>query len=232
MTVRTLLLSLLFAPLLTFAQSPLDQFDQNQTLTAERCYDVIKVVWDGLKALSDEQVTNTASRNEFESTADYNARIQRSRDEYANKIRKFFSDNKLSARSYSVWMKADLVKYDADNQTYGIRSSTQIQIQPKKPDIAITLPDNKYVTISEKNSVGYRRAAIHLNTKPEFTWYVNRQTAQDAKNKETNIYFKLTFTFDISFDDTQHLVNLQIVPTKLALMDKSENFTYWSEEIH
>ncbi|MFA6469204.1 MAG: hypothetical protein WCW35_09910 [Bacteroidota bacterium] len=216
---------------LLFSQSILDTHDPNQPLTAEQCFDVIKTVWDGLKKNSEDYMTISSEKSEFESTAEFNDRIRKAKDEYINKIRKFYSDNKLNSRTYSVWLKAELAKYDADNQTYGIKSPTQILVQPKKKDISVTVQSNKYVTITEKNSAGYRRAYIHLNTNPEFTWFVNKQTAQDAKGKEQNIFFKLSFTFDISFDETANQVVLQVVPTKLSLMNQAENFTYWSEEI-
>ncbi len=231
MKVSTFLLILVFCCSRAFSQNVLETHDPNQTLSAEKCYDVIKTVWDGLKKLSEQYQTEAAAKNEFESTAEYNARIQRSKDEYVNKIRKFYSDNKLNSRVYSVWFKADLVKYDADNQTYGLRSSTQILVQPKKNEVALSVPENKYITLTEKNSKGYRRAYIHLNTNPEFTWFVNKQTAQEAKNRETDIYFKLSFVFDISFNESAQQINLQVVPTKLALMNQSENFTFWSEDI-
>ncbi len=223
------LFALLTVPALS--QNVLETHDPNQTLTAEKCFDVIKTVWDGLKKLSEEYQSEASSKNEFESTAEYQARVQKSKDDYVNKIRKFYSDNKLNSREYSVWFKAELIKYDADNQTYGLKSPTQILVQPKKKEVALSVPENKYIALTEKNTKGYRRAFIHLNTNPEFTWFVNKQTAQEAKNNEANIYFKLYFTFDISFNESANQINLQVVPTKLALMNQSENFTFWSEDI-
>lgn len=220
---------MLASPLLS--QSLLQSYDPNQTLTSQQCVDIIKTAWDGLKVIADEYNSNVAERSEFESTAEYNDRIRKSKDEYISKIRKFYSDNKLNTTIFSVWLKAELNKYDADNQTYGIKSSTQILTQPKKKDIAVIVPSNKYVAMTEKNSSGYRRAYIHLNTNPEFTWFVNKQTAQEAKSKEQSIFFKYSFSLDISFDESAHQILLQIVPTKIALMNQSENFTYWSEEI-
>lgn len=231
MKVSTFLILLALCCVPAFSQNVLETHDPNQTLSAEKCYDVIKTVWDGLKKLSEQYQTEAAEKNEFESSAEYSARIQKNKDEYVNKIRKFYSDNNLNSRVYSVWLKAELVKYDADNQTYGLKSPTQILVQPKKKEVAIFMPENKYVTLTEKNSKGYRRAYIHLNTNPEFTWFVNKQTAQEAKNRESNIYFKLSFAFDISFNESAQQVNLQVVPTKLALMNQSENFTFWSEDI-
>lgn len=230
---RSLLFIVLFSSPLLFGQSPsiLETHDPNQTLNATQCFDLIKTAWDELKTLSDEYQRQTTEKNEFESTTEYNDRIRKSKDEYIARIRKFYGDYALNTKVFSVWLKAELNKYDADNQTYGIKSPTQILVQPKKKEIVISIPDNKYITITEKNTAGYRRAYIHLNTKPEFTWFVNKQTAQEAKSKEHAIYFKLSFTFDISFDEAAQQVILQVVPAKIALMNQAENFTYWSEDI-
>jgi hypothetical protein len=224
------ILFMMFTPCL-FPQNILDAQDPNQTLTSEKCYDVIKTVLDGLKKLSEEYDSEASAKSEFESTSEFSARMQKSKDNYVNNIRKFYSENKLNTRIYSVWLKADLVKYDADNQTYGLNSPTQILVQPKKEDITVIVPSNKYLTLTEKNTSGYRRAYIHLNTNPEFTWFVNKQTAQEAKNNQQNIFFKLSFTFDVTYEEKTHQILLQVVPVKLALMNKSENFVYWSEDI-
>jgi hypothetical protein len=223
------LLVLLTSSLLS--QSILETHDPNQTMNPQQCMDVMKTVWDGLKVIADEYQGQVSEKNEFESSAEYNDRIRKSKDEYISKIRKFYSDNKLNSKVYSVWLKAELNKYDADNQTYGIKSPTQLLTQPKKKDIAVIVQGNKYVAMTEKNTGGYRRAYIHLNTNPEFTWFVNKQTAQTAKSNEHNIFFKFSFSFDITFDESANQISLQIVPSKIALMNQAENFTYWSEDI-
>ena len=214
------------------AQVVLSSYNQNETLTSDQCYDIIKVVWDGLKKISEEFTSQITAKSEFESTAEYIARVQREKEQYAAKISKFATDNKLNSRNFFVWMKADLIKYNADNQTYSIKSPTQILIQPKKPEIAIICPNNKYIKIFEKDLNGYRRANIQLNTEPEFTWFVNRQTAQATKNKESQIFFRVSFNLSVSISGAENQIILQYVPTKIALMDQGENFTYWSEDIH
>ncbi len=229
-TTTFFVLSILFSTFV-FPQNILEKHDASQTLTEQQCYDVIKTVWDGLKKLSEGYEEESSQKSEFESSAEFNQRLRKNKDDYIAKIAKFYSDNKLNSTTYSVWLKAELVKYDADNQTYGIKSPTQILVQPKKKDITVTCPPNKYVIITEKNSGGYRRAYLHLATNPEFTWFVNKQTAQDAKNKEAYIFFKMAFSFDISFDELANQIVLQITPSKLSLMDQSAGFTYWSEDI-
>lgn len=214
------------------SQTILETQDPNQTLSPEHCMELFKSAWDELKKLSDDYHTAVAERNEFESTTDYADRVRKGKDDFVANIRKFYSDHKLGNKVFSVWLKTDLNKYDADNQTYGLSSPTQLLVQPKKKDIAVLMTENKYVTITEKNSSGYRRAFIHLNTKPEFTWFVNKKTAQEAKSKEADIFFKVGFSFDVSYSEATDQVILQVVPAHIALMNKAENFTYWSEDVH
>jgi hypothetical protein len=144
MKFSTLLVLIVMFSSSLFPQSILETHDPNQTLSPEQCMDLIKTAWDGLKTLSEEYQGQISEKNEFESTAEYNDRIRKSKDEYISKIRKFYSDNKLNSKVFSVWLKAVLNKYDADNQTYGIKSPTQILIQPKKSEIAVVVPQSLY----------------------------------------------------------------------------------------
>jgi hypothetical protein len=213
------------------AQSILETYNPHTTLTPEQCYDVIKTAWDGLKKISEQYIEEVTVKGEFESTAEFNERMRKAKDQFINKVNKFSAENKLQEKVFSVWLKAELVKYDADNQIYSVKSPTEILIQPKKTDIAVACADNKYVVITEKNKGGYRRATLRLNTDPEFSWFVNKQTAQSAKKKEHVMFFKLWFSMSVSVDESNNQIVLMIVPTKLALMDQAENFTYWSEDI-
>ena len=225
-----LFLCLMFSVSL-YSQTPLDNYDPDETLSSDKCYDVIKAVWDGLKKISEEYTSQEAIKSEFETTAEFHARLRKAKDQFINNVNKFFHDNKLDERTYAVWLKAELVKYDADNQVYSVKSPTQILVQPKKDDIAVTVASNKYASIVEKNQDGYRRANFQLSTDPDFSWFVNKQTAQAAKGKESQIYFKLWFKFNVYVNEPGDQIVIQIVPSKLALMDQQENFTYWSEDI-
>ena len=214
-----------------YSQNILETHNANVTLTEEQCYDVIKTAWDGLKKLSEQYSEEITAKNEFESSAEFAERTRKAKEEFINRVGKFATDYKLNERTFSVWLKAELVKYDADNQIYSVKSPTEILIQPKKSDIVVTCAQNKYATIYEKNQKGYRRANLRLNTDPEFSWFVNKQTAQSAKNKEQAMYFKLWFALNVSVNESDNQIVLQIVPIRLALMDQNENFTYWSEDI-
>jgi len=146
-------------------------------------------------------------------------------------VQKSFQENKLNELQFSVWMKAELVKYDADNQVYSVKSPTTILVQPKKKEIAVMCPSNKYISITEVNKKGYRFANLQLNTDPEFSWFVNKQTAQSAKSKEHVMFFKVNFTFAVSIGPADNQIILSIIPSRIALLDQQENFTYWSDDI-
>lgn len=227
--VQSLMVGIICSSL--YSQNILETHNANVTLTEEQCYDVIKTAWDGLKKLSEQYSEEITAKNEFESSAEFAERTLKAKEQFVNKVSKFATDYKLNERTFSVWLKAELVKYDADNQIYSVKSPTEILIQPKKSDIVVTCAHNKYATIYEKNQKGYRRANLRLNTDPEFSWFVNKQTAQSAKNKEQTMYFKLWFALNVSVNETDNQIVLQIVPIRLALMDQNENFTYWSEDI-
>lgn len=229
-SVATIFLSfLLFTSV--YSQSALETYDSKTTLSADQCFDVMKTVWDGVKKLSDEHNAQVSEKSEFESTSEYQARVRLGRNEYIGKIRKYASKKEIAGKVFSVWMKADLDKYNADKQVYSVSSPTKILIQPKKGDIETTTSNNKFVSIIEDDERGYRRAYIELRTDPDFSWFVNRVTAQSAKDKEKEIYFKLSFTIQIQYNARTHMVEIRIVPQKLALMDKPDNFVYWSENI-
>jgi hypothetical protein len=214
-----------------YSQTIPETFSPSATLNADQCYDLIKTVWDGLKKISEEHQTSVDIKSEFETTTEFNDRVRKAKDLYANKVQKFFQENKLNESQYSVWMKAELVKYDADNQVYSVKSPTAILIQPKKKEIAVVCPANKYLVITEINKKGYRFANLQLNTEPEFSWFVNKQTAQSAKNKEHVMFFKVNFSFAVSIAPADNQIILSIIPSKIALLDQQENFTYWSDDI-
>jgi hypothetical protein len=226
----TVLSLLLFS--IVYPQDVLQNYDPKNILTSDQCYEVIKSTWDGLKKLAEDSEIQNMQKSEFETTAEFNNRVRKDKDQFINKVDAFAAENKFSQKEFSVWFKATLVKYDADKQVYNVTSPTQIFVQPAKDDIMVECPSNKYVVVSEKNEKGYRSAFFHLNTEPDFSWYVNKVTAQAAKAKEYQIYFKLSFTFNVSVNEAKNQIVLHITPHKLSLMDQAENFTYWSEEIY
>lgn len=213
------------------AQSAVQKYAGAEALTSEQYADVVKSVWDELKKASDEYASQMKSKNEFETSQEFQARIEHERDAFWAKIVKFNQDQKLSELSFPVLMNVQLMKYDADRQTYSIRSSSSSIVPPSGEHVAVTCAANPYVFIRVTKQKGYKYAHLVMNTDPEFIWHVNAELARAAKSAEPNIHFKVWFKIDI----TQPLVNttarLLMVPTKIALINTSSNTVYWTETI-
>jgi hypothetical protein len=212
------------------AQDVLSQYKLDQPLTPEVATDLIKIVWDETKLLAEEYVSEKKSKSEFETTSAFQARLQRTREKFIAKIRKFSNETKFNTRVMSIIFKAELAQYDADKETYSIKSTQVVNVPPSKEDMKVMCIENNFIAVSGKNELGYRRALLGLKMKPDFTWYVNNQVAQTAKQKEANLFFRLWFKFAIDVTNPDFMI-IQIVPAKISLVDQVENFTYWTEEI-
>ncbi len=213
------------------AQTPLDAPEMEQTLAAGDFSDVVKSVWDAIKKGADDYQDETVSRNEFETTADFEARLQQRHNDIAATIQTFAESKKISQRIFAVWMQATLVKYNADTQIYTITSPTQILVPPSAQSIITTCPQNPYIILSETNQKGYKFAYLLLKAKPEYSWHVDKETAKKAKFNEENVFFKVWFRFDLSKAFAGNQGELTIVPVKIALVNKSDKTTFWSDDI-
>ncbi len=212
------------------AQDLFSKFNFTTVLSADQFGETMKIIWEEVKNNVDAFYAKFSTKREFESTAAFENRIQRERNQMAMQIQKIISDNMLDSRQFIVSMKARLIKYDADNQTYSITSPNKANLPPSKDHIRFTCSNNSYVTVQEKNEAGYRRSYLVLKTKPDFTWYVDPQMALKAKNSEGNLYFKMWFSLVIDISKPEY-VNIQLIPKKISLVDTAQNFTYWTEEL-
>jgi hypothetical protein len=215
----------------SFAQTPLQKYAAVESLTGEQFADVVKSVWDELKKASDEYASEMKSKNEFETTQEFQARIARQRDIYWGRIVKFNGDNKIGERVFPVLMTVDLRTYNADKQTYAIRSLSKIIVPPSGERVAVTCASNPYVFIRESKRKGYKFAHIILNTEPDFIWHVNNELARAAKSNERNIFFKVWFKVDITQPLVSTTARLSILPTKISLINTGDNTVYWTDTI-
>ncbi len=213
------------------AQNPLDAPEMEQTLAVEDFSDVVKSIWDVVKKGADDYQDEALSRSEFETAADFDARLQQRHNGIAASIQTFVESKKINQRVFAVWMQASLVKYNADAQIYNITSSTQIIVPPNAQNVTTTCPQNPYVLLSETNEKGYKFAYLLLKTKPEYSWHVDKETARKAKNDGQNIFFKVWFRLDLSQAFVGNQGQITIVPMKISLMNKSDNTIYWSDDI-
>jgi hypothetical protein len=213
------------------AQNRLDAPELEQTLSPEEFSDVVKSVWDIVKKGTDDYQDATLTRSEFETASEFDNRLQRRHDEIAANIQTFVESKKIDQRLFATLLPATLVKYNADTQTYGVTTATRILVPPNAPGIVTTCPQNTYVSLVETNKKGYKFAHLVLNTKPEYTWHVDKTTARAAKDNEQNVFFKVWFRFDLSQAFMGGQARFTIVPVKIALWNKGDNITYWSDDI-
>jgi hypothetical protein len=213
------------------AQPALQKYAGAESLTSEQFADVVKSVWDELKKSADEYAEQMKTKNEFETSQEFQARVEHERAAYWEKIVKFNANEKLSERVFPVVMNVHLLKYNADKQTYTLRSTSSVIVPPSGERVAVTCVPNPYMLIRESKSKGYKYAHLVLNTDPEFIWHVNPEIARASKSAEHNIQFKVWLKIDI----TQPLVNatstLSLVPVKIALLNAGNNTVYWTEPI-
>jgi hypothetical protein len=231
MKVSLIILAIIAATCTLAAQTPLEAPAMEQILTVGEFSDVVKSVWDAVKKGADDYHDETLSRSEFETSAEFDARLQQRHNDIAANLQTFAESKKLDQRLFAVWMQATLVKYDADTQIYSVTSSTQIVVPPRAQNITTACPQNPYIVLSETNEKGYKFAHLLLKTKPEYSWHVDKETAKKAKNNEGNMFFKVWFRFDLSQAFAGNQGQVTIVPVKIALMNKSDNTTFWSDDI-
>jgi len=213
------------------AQNRLDAPEMEQTLSPEEFSDVVKSVWDVVKKGVDDYQDATLTRSEFETAAEFDARLQRRHEELDATITTFAESKKIAQRVFATTMPVRLIKYNADIQTYSVTTATRILVPPSAPGIVTTCPQNTYVSLVESNTSGYKFAHLVLNMKPEYTWHVDKATARAAKNNETYVAFKVWFRLDLSKATVGNQARFTIVPIKIALINKGDNITYWSDDI-
>ena len=231
MKLFTLIALCLFSVSALFPQNRLDSPEMEQLLSAEEFSDLVKTVWDVVKKGADDYHDNLISKNEFETATEFESRLHQRHTDIATTIQTFATSKKLSERYFAVLLPAKLVKYNADTQTYGVTTPTRILVPPSTENISTACPANQYVTIVETNQRGYKFAHLVLNMKPEYTWHVDKETARKARNNEQSVFFKIWFKFDLNQAFVGTVGQLTIIPVRIALINKGDNITYWSDDI-
>ena len=213
------------------AQDPLDAVEMEQVMQPTDFSGVVKSIWDVVKKGTDEYKDETTSRSEFETAAEFEARLAQRRTDITAKIQTFAESKKIANRVFAVWLSAKLVRYDAEAQTYSVTSSTEISVPPTAEDVSTTCPTNQYISLLGRTQRGYKFAYLVLKAKPEYSWHVDGKTARGAKADEPNVSFKVWFRFDMSQAFIGGMGQLTIVPLRIALINKGSNTTYWSDDI-
>ena len=213
------------------AQDPLASPEMEQVMTIETFSDIAKSVWDVIKKGADEYSDETLSRSEFETAADFEARLQQRRNDINARIQTFAETRKISGRVFATWYAAKLVHYDADTQIFTITSPTEIPVPPTTEDVATVCAPNPYISLVETSRRGYKFANLVLKAKQEYSWHVDVKTARVAKGDEANVAFKVWFRFDMTQAFSGGMGQFTIVPVRVALMNRGTSTVYWSEDL-
>ncbi len=218
---------LLCCPHFLFSQTTAQPSEK--TIAPEVFSDSMKVFWDELKKDADSYAAIKQSKGEFETTAEFQARLEKDRSDTQKKMENFLAAGHYAERTYSVWMKAALLHYNADAQLYTLGITGAITIPPAQQNITTACPPNPYFTITDSTIRGYKFSYFALKDKQEFLWHVDETTARTAKSSEQNIYFRVWLHFDFSQVFTKDEAQIMIVPTKFELVNKADNLILWSD---
>ncbi|MBN1397473.1 MAG: hypothetical protein JXA06_05510 [Bacteroidetes bacterium] len=226
--VFSLLVLLTAAAQLAQAQQPAFQDDE---LTPELFSLILKDEWTYMREATDQLIQETGNRDEFETTAEFHVRAAKSRKTFMEKLNAHIKDTRLEKRTFGVWFKATLVRYDADAKIYSLQSPTKVEAPYEIPTAVCAIPKNNLVGISDSIKGGYRQSQIYLKFNPDFKWKVARNDAVKAKGSEKDIYFKVNFVINLSLDNAQNRGIIRIVPKELLIMNQLDKYIYHKQNI-
>jgi hypothetical protein len=192
---------------------------------------ILKKEWEYLRDATEQLDKETGIRGEFETTPEFQARATRSRQGAIEKLNAHIKDNKLDKRIFGVWLKANLLSYDADKGVYSINCPLIIEAPYDIPTVVCAVPNNQYVEMVDSIRGGYRKASIHFKFDPDFKWKVTRNDAMTAKSAEANVYFKIHFVVNMTLENLPTKATLKIIPKTISIVNKSNKFVYWKENI-
>lgn len=209
------------------AQQPVN----DDLLQPDEFTEILKQEWVYLKEQTDAFLAETAVKDEFETTVEYETRVAQRRQTYSANVMKRIKDQKLDTRQFGVLLKARLVGYNADRGTYAVACSTAVIAPYDTPSLVSFVPSNPYVVLTDTVVGGYRTSRMSLSFKPTLTWTVDRSIAREAKGDEGALFFKVRTTIDIAQPNIKNQAHLRIVPREILLFNNAKNKIYWREEI-
>jgi hypothetical protein len=227
--ILPLLLFLFFGSFPVEAQQP--NTSRDDELQPEAFTTILKYEWMYLRDGVDQLNKETEKRGEFETTPEFQDRVARLRRTFLDKLNAHIKDNKLEQRLFGVWFKAKLVSYDADVGIYSVKCDTNVEAPYNIPTVTCFIPPNPYVDLADSILGGYRTSKIYLKFDPDFKWTVARDDAMAAKGTEGNIVFKVHFILNITQEGFTNQALLRIIPKDIMLMNQSNKYVYWKEEI-
>jgi hypothetical protein len=210
-------------------QEPVSDPDAN--MAPELFTDLLKKEWSFLKEKTDAFLAETATRGEFETTPEYESRVAARRQAYLAEIAKRIKDEKLDTRQFGVLLKARLVSYNADKQTYAVACSVTVEAPYDIPTLVSYIPSNPYVGIQDTVLGGYRTNQLVMRFRPTWTWNVDRATAMESKAEESAVYFRIRFVLDINQPAIKQQALLRIIPKEIELVNRNQQKTLWRSAI-
>lgn len=204
---------------------------QDEDTSPESFTILLKDEWAYLRDAVAQLKNETEQRSEFETTLEFQTRVARSHDSLQNKLNTHLKDTKLDRRVFGLWFKATLVSYNADAEIYSIKCTTTIEVPYSIPAVDCLVPSNPFVDLADSIRGGYRTSSIFMKFNPDYEWKVSRNEAQSAKANESNIFFKIHFVVNLMQEGSAIHGQLKIIPKDIALINRSNNYVYWKEEI-
>ena len=192
---------------------------------------LLKDEWTYLRDAVAQLKNETEQRSEFETTPEFQARVARSRDSLQSKLYSHLKDTKLDHRVFGLWFKATLVSYNADAEIYSVKCATTVEAPYSIPIVDCLVPSNPYIDLADSIRGGYRTSSIFMKFNPDFEWKVGRNEAQSAKGNQSNVFFKVHFVVNLMQEGSAIHGQLKIIPKDIALINRSNNYVYWREEI-
>ena len=193
--------------------------------------EILKEAWSYLKDETDAYLVSVSTKGEFETTPEFEARIIKERQLYAIKINNHIKEEKLDTRIFGVMLKAAPYSYNADKNVYMVKCSVQIEAPYTTPSLLTFIPSNKFLRVQDTIVGGYRTSRLTLRFSPFFTWEVERPEAMEAKEAESDLYFRVRVAIDISQPNMKQQALLRIVPKEIMLTNSRKGTVYWRQEI-
>ena len=209
-----------------FAQQP-PAAPTEEILTPEELTRILKEEWQFLKEETDAFLANTNQRGEFETKAEFDERVARQKQIYLSKVNSHIAERKFDKRKFAVLFKAVLVSYQTDLQRYSISAGSIVEAPYNAPTIKCSVAPNAYLGLSDSIRSGYRKSQLYLKFRPNFKWKTGRENAQQAKNEEGNVYFKVNFVLDLTQVEMKKQANLKIVPKEISLINQNNQQKFW-----
>jgi hypothetical protein len=192
---------------------------------------LLKDEWAYLRDAVAQLKKETENKDEFETTSEFQARAVRSRDSLQSKLNAHLKETKLDRRVFGLCFKATLASYNADAQTYSVKCNATIEAPYSIPTVDCLVPANPYIELTDSIQGGYRTSSIFMKFNPDFQWKVGKSEARSAKGNESSVFFKVHFVVDLIQERTANHGLLKIIPKDISLINRSNNYEYWKEEI-